>query len=273
MVLDVRGPPAPVVLDVRPPVEVGRTGDEPGRSRVVGEAPPDRVRHREHPPPARPQHPGHLREDRGRVGHERDRAVRRAREVERPAGEGQARRRRPATTGHPKTGPGVQARGPGQLPGGDVHPHDPCALRPPATGRTGRRRSPPRARVGPPRARAGPPPPRPAPPGTRRTGRRPGTPRARPGRRRRRRPSAAARRARESLGAPEAAGASTRFDRSVVTSVSWPVRYGPARPRTEQAARSRQSSARVHPRAQRRTRETDPRRSRTTNTAPERTTP
>ena len=164
--------------------------DQPVRARLVRERPAHRVRDREDPAPAGPQHPRHLAHHQRRVGDERHRAERRARQVERAVGEGQ-RPRRPARAA-PRPGRGAPAaaraaacRPRGRAPTGSA----PCAASQRAHWRraaadlqhVGARR----------RRRAGRRPPRAGPRGTRRNGVAEERRRARPGSRRRRRPTSA----------------------------------------------------------------------------------
>src|SRR6185436_3131042 len=76
VLLDVGGRAGLVVLDVRTPVEVRVHGDEAALARVVQEDPAHRVGDREHPAPARLQHPEDLPHDAPGVGNEGHRSER-----------------------------------------------------------------------------------------------------------------------------------------------------------------------------------------------------
>lgn len=124
VVLDVHRPPGLVLLDVRRAVEVGGRRRQPLRARLVRERPAHGVRDGEDPPPAGPQDTTHLAHDLRGVGDERQRAVRRARQVE-----GGVRERQRARVGLDEGEVAADAPAVLQLPVGEVERDRPRAAR------------------------------------------------------------------------------------------------------------------------------------------------
>jgi len=122
MVLDIGGRPVLVLLDVGPTIEVRRPGNQTVRPGIVGKAPADRMRHREHPPRTRPEDPGHLAHDGGGVCDERDGTERRTGQVE-----GLVRERQSLRIGHnqryPHAGASREVVGEPELGCGHVERH------------------------------------------------------------------------------------------------------------------------------------------------------